>query len=153
VNPDYRVEERRLELAVNLYLLDALTEPLYDAWLALSPSAVIDLGMEPGASEEVQDAAITVALVNSEPQVEEQVRERKARMPKLWLSDFERITTTHFECEWSQAKGSERKVHRRGTKMFTIGRHGADREVPAGRLRRCLNRLGIPVRDFLAACR
>jgi hypothetical protein len=153
VNPDYRVEERRLELAVNLYLLDTLTEPLYDAWLALSPAAVIELGMEPDASEEVQDAAITVALAKPEPELEEPAREKKLRTPKLWLSDLERITAKHFNCEWSQAKGSERKVHRQGTKMFTIGCHGADREVPSGLVRRCLNKLGIPVRDFLAVCR
>jgi hypothetical protein len=116
---------------------------------------VISRGSESDATDEEQAAAIAIALTATETAEERSalVREKKVRVPRLRLSLLERITTEHFQCEWSQAKGSERKVYRQGEKHCKFGCHEKDPLVSSGKINKCLRRLGIPVSDFLVACR
>ena len=156
VQPGDLRNERRVELGVSWYILDTLTFSLYEAWDLLDSGPVLSRGLQDDATEEEKTAAIAVAL--AEPDTAEApapvVRERKARIPRpLWLSEIEKITTYHFQCEWSKAKGSERKVFRPGGKQFTFGCHGTDRMVYPAQINDCLKKLGIPWAAFLEAWR
>jgi len=75
------------------------------------------------------------------------------RLPQLRLKRIRAILKRHFGCEWSKAKGSEQKVYRQGGKQFTFGCHGIDRKVHPVEIKNCLGKLGIPLGDFIAACR
>jgi hypothetical protein len=153
VDPDYKTDERGIELAVNWFLLDTLTAKLEEAWLRIDPEPIISRGLEPDATEEEQTAALAVAL--AEPEAVEQgtpIKER-VRLPRLRLTRIKKILTSHFECEWSKAKGSEQKVYRDGSKNFTFGCHGKDRVVHPVQLQKCLVRLQIPTADFILASR
>lgn len=118
-----------------------------------------ETALKPFATAEQQTAALAVAL--AEPDKDEEVdaeevtatRPNRGRLPQLRLNRIQRILITHFDCAWSQAKGSEQKVSRPGTTHFKFGRHRVDPTVPPDVLRACLSRLAIPVSAFLAACR
>lgn len=153
VDPKYKVDERRHEFAVNLFVLDALTAPLYDAWLRLDPEPVVNRGLEPDATEEQQTAALVVALAELDTEKEPAPITKQPLLPRLRLMRIKLILTRNFGCEWSMAKGSEQKVFRPGGKLFTFGCHASDRSVNPSQLRSCLRKLGIPFSDFLAACR
>jgi hypothetical protein len=155
VDPDHPNADRSRELAVNWYILETLTAPLYEAWDHLDSGPVISRGSERDATDEEQTAAIAIALTAPETTEERSAlgRQKKVRVPRLRLSLLERITTEQFQCEWSQAKGSERKVYRQGEKHFKFGCHEKDPLISAGTINKCLRRLGISLGDFLAACR
>ena len=153
VNPDYRADERRNEFAANRFVLDTLTAPLYDAWLRLDPEPVVTRGLQSDATEEEQAAALAVVVAQPAPIEEPPSVTKRPRLPQLRLMRIKDILTVRFGCEWSMAKGSEQKVYRRGSKQFTFGCHGSDRPVHPIQLRRCLVRLGIPLIDFVSACR
>lgn len=137
---------------MNWYVLETLTEPLYDAWDCLDPTPVVRRGSGPDATPAEQAAALAVSL--AEPAAEAVDTGVKRRpLPRLRLSRLERSLAVHFGCEWTQGKGSERKVYREGYRHFTFGCHGAERVVHPVQFQKCLSRLGIHATEFLAALR
>ena len=132
-------------------MFDKLTSPLYEAWLLLDPAAFVKQGLEADATEEEQTAALAVAV--AEPEEVETPVGKRSRLPQLRLNRIIGILTKNFNCEWSMAKGSEKKVYRRGGKQFTFGSHGTDRTVHPMHLKNCLMRLNISLADFINACR
>ncbi len=153
VQPDYLPEARRTELAVSWYLLDTLSSPLYEAWDRLDTGRVVSRGLEADATEEEQTAALAIAFVESDTAEVATPVIKRTRVPQLRLKRIQAILTERFGCEWSRAKGSEQKVFRHGEKQFIFGCHGTDRTVQPDQLKKCLKKLGIPLPDFVAACR
>jgi hypothetical protein len=153
VHPDYKADERQNEFAVNWFILDKLTAPLYEAWGGLDPEPVISRALKPDATVEEQTAGLAVAF--AEPDTTEVLipAPKRPRLPQLRLMRIKHILIDHFDCEWSKAKGSEQKVYRPGAKPFKFGCHGVDRTISPDQLRSCLVRLGIPLSDFFAFCR
>jgi hypothetical protein len=153
VHPEYKANQRRSEFAVNRFVLDTLTAPLYDAWLRLDPEPIIERGLQADATSEEQTAALTVVVAEPAPPEEGPSIKKRPAVPQLWLTRIKRILTEQFGCKWSMAKGSEQKVYRPGAKQFTFGCHAADRIVHPIQLRNCLAKLGIPLVAFVNACR
>ena len=77
---------------------------------------------------------------SDEAEVETPVAKRP-RLPQLRLKRIRAILTRHVGCEWSMAKGSERNVHRQGSKQFTFGSHGLDPQVHPVQIKNCLGKL------------
>jgi len=153
VDPDYRLDERRSELAVNWYVLDTLTAPLYEAWYRLDPDSAVKRGLEVDAPEQVRTAALAIAVAELDSAENNSLRGSQRRLPALRLKRICAILTESFGCTWSMAKGSEQKVYRPGYKQFTFGCHGSDRVVHVEQLKKCLRRLGILVNEFITACK
>jgi hypothetical protein len=56
-----------------------------------------------------------------------------------------------FDCEASGGEGSEVKLSRAGTRIYTLGRHKADLDVHPRQVAQILRRLEIPREDWLRA--
>ena len=131
--------------------LDPLTEAILGP---TRPRSGVSRGLESDATEEERTAALVVAVAEpDEAEVETPVAKRpRLQLPQLRLKRIRAILTGHFACEWSMAKGSERKVYRQGGKQFTFGCHGLDPQVHPVQIKNCLGKLGISLGDFIAAC-
>ena len=109
--------------------LDPLTEAILGP---TRPRSGVSRGLESDATEEERTAALVVAVAEpDEAEVETPVakRPRLPQLPQLRLKRIRAILTGHFACEWSMAKGSERKVYRQGGKQFTFSCHGLEPQV------------------------
>jgi hypothetical protein len=180
LNPDalpaFLGGDRRRLIGADLFVLDMLTDPLYLAWDALDVELVVRRGVSSGASEAEKTAALAVAMAtapNDEPDqapepglevfgapepavaaVQEKTRGVRGRkVGVLRLRKFARVLRTHFDCVWSQGDGSHVKVVRQGSHYYTFANHGHGQVVLPHTVVDCLDRLSIPLADFLVVCR
>jgi hypothetical protein len=58
---------------------------------------------------------------------------------------------SRFGCEVRTGKGSEVKVYRPGSRIFTLGHHGSNDEVSSLVVTHMLKRLGIGPQEWLRA--
>lgn len=73
----------------------------------------------------------------------------KGNIPSLTLSSFLKILQEKFDCNVGSGKGSELKVWRDNTHIYTIGRHKRDPKLLSKQVRRILTRLKISTSDWL----
>lgn len=177
LNPDAIPEgldvDRGRLLGTNLFVLESLTQPLYQKWDELDVELVVRRGTAADAPEDERMAALAVVMATaaerdpddpglevvasfdlSTAATEETAGEAKGKKVGVFrLRKFVRILRNHFDCDWSQGKGSEIKVIRQGSHYYRFANHGHGEVLGPHRLRDCLERLHIPLADFLAVCR
>ena len=71
-------------------------------------------------------------------------------VPSLMLSRLITFMKDNFQCSVAQGKGSEVKIWRDGSKIYTIGRHKKDYKVPSFLIVKIIKRLNIPKTEWLA---
>ena len=169
--PDEKKDLRQKLLAVNLFVLDTLTYPVYKAWSDLDLELIVRRGSASDATEQEQTAALAVVMATATedvpeaeetpgleepaPTVPEPVPDtvKGRRVGVFRLRKFAYLLRKHFECEWSRGVGSEVKVRRHDSHYYSLGNHGSGQVVLPHKVRDCLQRLDIPLDDFKRVCR
>lgn len=64
-------------------------------------------------------------------------------IPSIKMSRFFTLMIDQFDCHVEGGKGSEVKIWRDGSKIFTIGRHKKDQKIPSWLVKNILTRIGI----------
>lgn len=93
-----------------------------------------------------------LALTTDSQDAETGVSQSSGRQIKILRMDtLKRFLEKHFNCEVSQGKGSEVKIHRPGVKQFVLGCHGKNPQVHSFVVRRLLRTLCITEEEWLRA--
>ncbi|MGI2110657.1 hypothetical protein ACRN9C_14800 [Shewanella frigidimarina] len=71
-------------------------------------------------------------------------------VPSVTMSYFFNFMKKAFDCQVESGKGSEMKIWRKGTKIFTLGRHKQDQQIPSFLIKKILKRLGISQNEWLS---
>ncbi|WP_028763590.1 hypothetical protein [Shewanella colwelliana] len=71
-------------------------------------------------------------------------------VPSVTMSYFFNFMKKAFECQVENGKGSEMKIWRKGTKIYTLGRHKQDQQIPSFLIKKILKRLGISQNEWLS---
>src|SRR5262249_41198012 len=85
------------------------------------------------------------------PPVRDKVVGIGRRVRSLRFDQLVAVMARQFDCEVRPGKGSEVVFYRPGGKSYALGHHKQNHPVPAVQVLRMLKRLGLPVRDGLAA--
>jgi hypothetical protein len=174
--PDEKKDLRQKLLAVNLFVLDTLSNPFYKAWSDLDLELIARRGAAADATEQEQTAALAAVMATASEDVPsvEATPELKAlastesepspdqpapdsvkgrRVGVFRLRKFVYLLHKYFGCEWSRGVGSEVKVRRHGSHYYILGNHGSGQVVLPYKVRDCLDRLNIPLDEFKRVCR
>ncbi len=79
------------------------------------------------------------------------VNEQRRVVPSMTMLAFFTFMQRVFNCKVANGKGSEMKVWRHGSKIFTLGRHKKDQKISSFFIKKILKRLEIPIDDWLSA--
>jgi hypothetical protein len=71
-------------------------------------------------------------------------------VPSVTMSYFFNFMKKAFDCQVENGKGSEMKIWRNGTKIFTLGRHKKDQQIPSFLIKKILKRLDISKDEWLS---
>ncbi|PKH04770.1 hypothetical protein [Moritella sp. Urea-trap-13] len=77
--------------------------------------------------------------------------ERRRVVPSMTMLAFFTFMQRIFNCKVANGKGSEMKIWRYGSKIFTLGRHKKDQKISSFFIKKILKRLEIPIDDWLRA--
>ncbi|WP_144211407.1 hypothetical protein [Shewanella donghaensis] len=72
-------------------------------------------------------------------------------VPSVSMSYFFNFMIKTFDCQVENGKGSEMKIWRKGTAIFTLGKHKQDQQIHSSLIRRVLKRLDISTDEWLSA--
>jgi hypothetical protein len=70
-------------------------------------------------------------------------------IPSMMMSSFFTFMQKEFNCNVDNGKGSEMKIWRSGSKIYTLGRHKQDQKIPSLLVKKILKRLGITAEEWL----
>lgn len=79
---------------------------------------------------------------------ENDVRSSNLVIPQLRYSRFKNFMADQFNCTFESGKGSEIKVQRQGSKIYTLGHHKKDPLMPTWIIKNILRRLEIENSEF-----
>lgn len=82
-------------------------------------------------------------------EVSHQLNGRSANVPSMMMSSFFTFMQKTFDCNVDNGKGSEMKIWRNGSKIYTLGRHKQDQKIPSLLIKKILKRLDITTEDWL----
>lgn len=74
---------------------------------------------------------------------------RSDNIPSMMMSSFFTFMQKEFNCNVDNGKGSEMKIWRSGSKIYTLGRHKQDQKIPSLLVKKILKRLGITAEEWL----
>ena len=79
----------------------------------------------------------------------DQVLSKPSLIPALSMFRFFEFMAKEFDCHYENGKGSEMKIWRDGSRIYTLGRHGRDPKISSVLIRRVLKRLNIASDEWL----
>lgn len=85
------------------------------------------------------------------PDTSDNISKHKKPVPSMTMNSFFTFMQKNFSCNVAGGKGSEVKIWRDESKIYTIGRHKKEPKIHSFLIRKILKRLGIPESDWLAA--
>lgn len=101
---------------------------------------------------QVADFTTKYYQVLNEGVIESQDTDRKRHhVPSMSMSSFFTFMQKAFDCKIDNGKGSEMKIWRSGTKIYTLGRHKRDQRMPSLLIKKVLKRLEIPAEEWLSS--
>lgn len=91
-------------------------------------------------------ALIDVASNDTAPIIASEIR---PPVPSMSMSSFFKHMKSHFACSVEQGKGSEMKIWRQDSHIYTIGKHKKDQKLHSFLIRKVLKRLEVSTSDWL----
>jgi hypothetical protein len=157
---EFGYHEPGFGLAESLYVLRLFHEKLWNFYNKIDLVAIRKVAKEPASVEDLPEEIaeqvfalscqdITAKLAPAQPDSFNNRPHR--RLAQLRFKTLISHLRKSFACDYSDGKGSEVKVFRNGTKLFTLGHHGQNPEVSALTIRRLLRRLEISEGDWLSS--
>lgn len=151
-------------LAANLYILGRLHERVFEMYERVDTAAILAGFRPPAAGDGSDDAGVrtdeVLAIAAQRSQEGEPADETSISVSGVNAGARRRVRGMRFErfvrlltalgCEVRQGKGSEVNVYRVGGRIARIGHHLRNPELTPVHLRIVLDRLDIPVAEFLA---
>jgi len=149
-------------LAANLFIVERLYERVFEMYERVDTAAILARFRAPVGDEEADgeseraDEAIAVAAQRGDLEA----ASIEAPAAEVTISPRRRVHGMRFErfirvlgamgCEVRQGKGSEVNIYREGGRIARIGHHLRNPELSPALVRIALDRLDIPVAEFLA---
>ena len=96
-------------------------------------------------------AEIEAAHISSEPAIDLNTQPNASIVPSLRIQPFLSFMKKEHECYVEQGKGSEIKIWKEGSRIYTIGRHKRNPTIPAWLIRKVIRRIGISEQSWLAS--
>lgn len=76
---------------------------------------------------------------------------QRINVPSMMMSSFFTFMQKTFDCKVDNGKGSEMKIWRNGSKIYTLGRHKQDQKIPSLLIKKVLKRLNITTEEWLSS--
>jgi hypothetical protein len=144
------------------YFLNLLHDELLEVYMLRSEEKSCDSIEESFENAEIDDIEFinTYHVIIKELQDDFDVEEHqqsyddryskaKHHIPSLRLTRFTGFMKNNFKCSVEQGKGSEIKIWRKGTKIYTIGKHKNNDMIPSFLIIKIIKRLGITKNEWL----
>jgi hypothetical protein len=93
--------------------------------------------LDDGTSSTPSESFVTAAPINRP-------------VPSVTMSYFFNFMKNAFDCHVENGKGSEMKIWRNGTHIFTLGRHKQDQQISSFLIKKILKRLDISKDEWLS---
>ena len=146
-------------LAVNHYVLSRSHDLLFTLYDKIDFDRIRRMGCEASATPEEIEEAIAASAAESPPDIdtttllsdvaESTERKSKPRLRGMRLLRFCSILQREFGCDAGPGKGSEYKITRPGGTYYRFGKHCQDRDLHPRNMKDCLDRLRIPVAEWI----
>lgn len=144
------------------YFLNILHEELLEVYMLRSEEKYYDLTKENFENEEIDDVDFinTYHIIIRELQDDIDIEEHqhlddfkysnsKRHIPSLRLTRFTGFMKKNFQCFVEQGKGSEIKIWRKESKIYTIGKHKKNALIPSFLIIKIIKRFGITKNEWL----
>ena len=73
----------------------------------------------------------------------------RINVPSMMMSSFFTFMQKTFDCNVHNGKGSEMKIWRNGSKIYSLGRHKQEQKIPSLLIKKILKRLDITTEEWL----